>query len=82
MKVESDQSESVALRHFDAQVRRALDAEAERDRYLAALAEKIDRCDWDSRGREHMIMVTCWNWFSGGDTAAAVAAKIEAALLA
>jgi tripartite-type tricarboxylate transporter receptor subunit TctC len=42
------------------------------------LAEKIDRCDWDSRGREHMVMATCWDWFPGGGTAAAVAAKIEA----
>lgn len=44
------------------------------------LAEKIDSRGWDLRGREYMIMVTCWNWFAGGDTAAAVADKIEAAI--
>lgn len=50
------------------------------DALAGYLAEKIDRCDWDSRGREHMILATCWGWFSGGTTAASVAAKIEAAL--
>lgn len=47
-----------------------------------ALAEKI--LDWEPRyeedTRERMIMLECWNWFSGGDTAALVARKIEEAL--
>lgn len=32
------------------------------------------------RSREEEIRHTCWNWFSGGDTAASTARKIEAAL--
>jgi hypothetical protein len=36
---------------------------------------------WDKDDREHQIMQTCWNWFSGGSTAEAVAYKIEMALL-
>lgn len=34
------------------------------------------------RSREDVIMLKCWDWFSGGDTAASVAANIEDALLA
>lgn len=30
--------------------------------------------------REREIMLTCWNWFSGGGTAGVVAKAIEAAL--
>lgn len=49
------------------------------------LAEKIDTYapkpdDYEDEDRERMIMLTCWNWFSGGSTAHIVAAKIEAAL--
>jgi hypothetical protein len=44
------------------------------------LADKIDRDDWDSRGREHGIMLVCWMRFPGGGTAARVAADIEAVL--
>jgi hypothetical protein len=35
---------------------------------------------FDSRGREYAIMLKLWDWFPGGDTAEAAAAKIEAAL--
>lgn len=44
------------------------------------LAEKIDAQNWDSRGREYMIMRTCWDWMPGGTTAERVAKKIEEAL--
>jgi len=49
------------------------------------LARKID--DWPQpddldENREHMIRLTCWTWFSGGTTAASVAARIESALRA
>lgn len=44
------------------------------------LRQRIDEKDWDSRGREHMVMCVCWDWFSGGTTAANAASKIEAAL--
>jgi hypothetical protein len=53
-------------------------------RALAAyLAEKITNGEFekDSRGREYRIMVTCWNWFSGGTTAESVAKKIEQEML-
>lgn len=46
----------------------------------AHLAEKIDRNDFDSRGREHGVMLTCWAWFSGGSTAESAARRIEEAL--
>lgn len=46
------------------------------------LAAKINDGDYDSRGREHMIMHICWDWFSGGTTAEAVAGEIEAQLVA
>lgn len=42
------------------------------------LAEKIDA--YDGNDRERMVMLTCWNWFAGGDTAASAAARIEDAL--
>lgn len=46
------------------------------------LIEKIPGWDEgnDERDREHQIMLTCWNWFSGGSTAEAVARKIETVL--
>ena len=44
------------------------------------LAAKIDAQEWDSRGREYMIMRTCWDWMTGGSTADDVAKRIEAAL--
>lgn len=44
------------------------------------LAKRIDADDWDSRGREHGITMICWNWMTGGTTAASVAADIEAVL--
>lgn len=34
------------------------------------------------RGREYMIMRTCWDWFSGGTAANQVAGAIEDALRA
>lgn len=49
---------------------------------VAHLAEKIASFvprDEDDHRRD-MIRETCWNWFSGGSTAAYVADKIEAAL--
>lgn len=42
------------------------------------LIEKIP--EWDSDDRERQIMLTCWNWFSGGSTAENVAHKIKMAL--
>lgn len=44
------------------------------------LVGKIDRGDFDSRGREHNVMLECWMWFSGGTTAERVAQRIEEAL--
>lgn len=44
------------------------------------LAKRIDRQDWDSRGREYMIMLACWDWFAGGTTADGTAKRIERAL--
>lgn len=44
------------------------------------LVRRIDARDYDERGREHMILQECWMWFPGGDTAASVARKVEAAL--
>lgn len=39
------------------------------------LSEKIDAYTGDDR--ERMIMLTCWDWFSGGTTAEGVAHAIE-----
>jgi hypothetical protein len=39
--------------------------------------------DWneeDREERERQIMLTCWNWFSGGGTAEIVAHQIKMAL--
>jgi hypothetical protein len=33
-----------------------------------------------TRSRQDIIMLTCWDWFSGGDTANHVAEQIEAVL--
>lgn len=44
---------------------------------IAHLAPKISDGVFDSRGRQHSIMLTCWDWFSGGSTAEYVASKIE-----
>jgi hypothetical protein len=47
------------------------------------LAQKIDAHDGSQRysgSREDMVFRTCWDWFSGGSTAEAVAEEIEAAL--
>ena len=46
----------------------------------AALADRISHECWDSRGREYMVMLACWDWFSGGTTAEATARKIEEAI--
>jgi hypothetical protein len=35
---------------------------------------------YKTRTRGTMIMLICWDWMSGGDTAASVANKIEAVL--
>lgn len=45
-----------------------------------SLAKRLDAGDWDSRGREHMVVQTCWMWFSGGSTAESVGRRIEEAL--
>lgn len=46
-----------------------------------SLGEKIDSDDLDlRRGREHAIMVVCWDFFSGGGTASTAARRIEEAL--
>lgn len=39
-----------------------------------------DDANISGRSREDMIMQTCWNWFSGGDTAEIAAQRIEQAL--
>lgn len=47
------------------------------------LALKLDQySDLDREGedRESMITRICWMWFSGGDTAASVARRIESEL--
>jgi hypothetical protein len=44
------------------------------------LAEKIADDAWGSRGREHTIMLICWDWMTGGSTAESVARQIELAL--
>lgn len=47
------------------------------------LGEKIDNDDLDlRRGREHAIMLACWNFFNGGGTAAIAARNIEETLVA
>lgn len=46
------------------------------------LVNLVYRDEWDSRGREYGIMRICWDWFSGGTTAASTARKIEEALRA
>lgn len=38
--------------------------------------------DYANRGREYWIMMRCWDWFTGGTTAASVAEDIEKALIA
>jgi hypothetical protein len=52
----------------------------------ARLAEKIANPDIQPRygyeGREDMIRMTCWDWFSGGGTAQCVAQDIEGKLKA
>lgn len=50
------------------------------DSLATHLAWKIDAGDFDSRGREHMVMRVCWDWMTGGSTAEAVARKIEGTL--
>lgn len=42
------------------------------------LIEKIP--GWDKDDRERQIMLTCWNWFSGGSTAEVVAHQIKMGL--
>lgn len=48
------------------------------------LAAKIDTYSPDHAGernsRERMIMLTCWDWMTGGSTAESVAARIATAL--
>lgn len=44
------------------------------------LVETIEYDTWSYRGREYDIMITCWDFFSGGDTATTVAHHIETAL--
>jgi hypothetical protein len=50
------------------------------DAAAADLAQRIAAENYDDRGREHMVMLRCWDWFTGGSTAESVARKIEAAL--
>ena len=49
---------------------------------VAHLAEKIASFEPRHKRdtRQDMVMRTCWDWFSGGSTAASVADKIETAL--
>ena len=44
------------------------------------LTEKI--ADYEGPNLSQMILNTCWNWFPGGSTAAAVTARIEDVLFA
>lgn len=46
----------------------------------AELVRRIDAEDWDSRGREYMVMRICWDWMTGGGTAESAARQIERAL--
>lgn len=46
----------------------------------ADLIKKLPTWDESDRDREYEIMLTCWNWFSGGSTAESVARRIEEAL--
>lgn len=42
----------------------------------------FDGPNYGETTREHMVRMTCWDWMTGGSTAASVAAKIEVALAA
>jgi hypothetical protein len=44
------------------------------------LARRLDAKDWDSRGREYMVMMVCWDWMTGGTTAEHAAKEILVAL--
>lgn len=50
------------------------------DGLAEALVKRIDADEWDTRGREYSIMLVCWDWMTGGTTAASVAAEIEEVL--
>lgn len=52
------------------------------DAFLDHLAKEIDAYDETkhSRDRETFITLLCWDWFSGGDTAANLADRIEEVL--
>lgn len=47
------------------------------------LVQSIKSGTWTHRAetREDAIRLICWDWFSGGDTAAIVAGRIEHALV-
>lgn len=53
---------------------------ASTDGLVEHLVRKLALGEFDDRGRQHEMMLRCWDWFPGGDTAEAVAAKIEEAL--
>jgi hypothetical protein len=44
------------------------------------LARRLDLMDWDSRGREYMVMMICWDWMTGGSTADYASKEILTAL--
>lgn len=50
------------------------------DALAVHLANKIDA--YDGVNRAQMILTTCWDWMTGGTTAASTARKIEEALSA
>lgn len=52
------------------------------DTLATDLADHLAKGEFDDRGRQHEVMLRCWDWFPGGDTAEAVAAKVEEALRA
>lgn len=50
------------------------------DRYSPDSAVYEGRAAYECHSRERMIMLVCWDWFSGGDTARDVAHRIEESL--
>lgn len=63
-------------------IERTYGTNAKSEGLVKDLAEKIDNYEPtdpnEARGgRENMILLTCWNWFSGGTIAENTARRIE-----
>ena len=50
------------------------------DMSRALIAHLVGKIPTLGQSRQHDVMLTCWDWFSGGTTAESVARKIEEAL--